>query len=467
MQSKKISRREMLKLLGVGSMGLALASCGGGAAQPQQEAKPAEPAKEEVKKEEKPAEEAKAEAPAAAAVKMSVATFDAPLHDWQREFSKRWAEKNTDVELSIETVVYAEMAKLQLARSASGTLWDLIFSGIKWFPFSASKGMFLALDDALSARSDVKLDDFFPAAITGGYLDGKLYGLPYEIHPGNPALVVINLDILEEKGQKMPTDDWNVADYSDLAEKLTDPDKKIFGTNYLPGNYYDFQSLARAYGTEIMDAEHKKLLFNTDEKNIEAAQWIVDVRGVHKAAPLRAETEGLTFAAGVLATQVTGSYSVNVFATEIGDKFKHDWVLFPKGPEGKRGYTAFTSNYSVYAETKTPEKAVDLLAFLSSTEAGTWSALEQGTGQPNALRSVWENKDLLAKSHPVFTRVLAMYNDPNIPGPFPIPYNLRFQEVQDNWANTSPELFYGEVPFAEGMENVQTAMQEIMDLPRA
>jgi hypothetical protein len=48
-----------------------------------------------------------------------------------------------------------------------------------------------------------------------------------------------------------------------------------------------------------------------------------------------------------------------------------------------------------------------------------------------------------------------------------MPSNLRFQELQDNWANTSPEVFYGEVPFAEGMQNVQDAMQEILDLPRA
>lgn len=398
---------------------------------------------------------------------MSVATFAAPLHDWQREFSKRWAEQTPDIDLSIEDVVYAEMNKLQLARSASGTLWDVVFSGIKWFPFSASKGMFLALDDYMASNENAQLDDFFDTAIAGGYLDGALYGLPYEIHPGNPALVVYNIDMLEEKGLPAPTDDWNILDYTDLAVKANDPDNNVFGTNYLPGNYYDFESLARAFGTEIMDPEHKEFWFSTDEKNIEAAKWITDLRVEHHAAPMRDETEGLQFVAGTLATQVTGSYSVNVFATEIGDKFRHDWVLFPTGPDGKRGYTAFTSNFSVSSETKDPDKAVDLLIYLTSTEAGLWSALEQGTGQPNARRSVWENEDFLNKSHPVFKRVLDMYNDANIPGPFPMPYNLRFQELQDNWANTSPDLFYGDVSFEEGLQLVQDTCQEILDLPRA
>ncbi|MCB0080307.1 MAG: extracellular solute-binding protein, partial [Caldilineaceae bacterium] len=332
----------------------------------------------------------------------------------------------------------------------------------------ASKGMFLQLDDFLANREDANLDDFFETALAGGYLDGNLYGLPYEIHPGNPALVVFNLDMLEEKGFEMPTDDWDVAQYAEIASQTSDPENNVFGTNYLPGSYYDFESLARAYGTDMMSEDRSQFVFNVDEKCIEAARWTADLRTSQQAAPKRDEVEGIDFTAGnMLVSQVTGSYSVNNFATQIGDAFRHDWVLFPRGPEGNRGYTAFTSNYSVASTTADPDLAVDLLVYLTSTEAGTWSALEQGTGQPNARRSVWENEDLLAKSHPIFRRVVAMFNDSSIPGPFPMPSNLRFQELQDNWANTMPDLFYGDVPFEEGMQAVQDACQEILDLPRA
>ena len=153
--------------------------------------------------------------------------------------------------------------------------------------------------------------------------------------------------------------------------------------------------------------------------------------------------------------------------TTVGDNFNLDFALFPKGPEGYRGYTAFTSNYSVSSTTADPDMAVDMLIYLTSEEAGAWSALEQGTGQPNARRSVWENEDLLSKSHPIFRRVVNMYNDESVPGPFPMPSNLRFSELQDNWANTAPDLFYGDVSYEEGLQNVQDAMQEILDLPRA
>ncbi|MEM7535209.1 MAG: extracellular solute-binding protein [Chloroflexota bacterium] len=451
MHDQKLSRRNLLKLMGAGSAALALAACApaagpGGSSEG-------------------------GDAPDAAKKEMSIATFAAVLHDWQREFAARWADENPDVDLTIEEVVYGEMGKLQLARSASGTLWDLVFSGIKWFPFSASKGMFLALDDMMEVRAeDAKLDDFFPAALAGGYLDGALYGLPYEIHPGNPALVAINVDYWEEKGVPLPVDDeWDVMQYRDIAESLTDIDNNMYGTDYWPGNYYDFQSLVRAFGAEIMDESHDNFVFNMDDTNIEAAEWIWSLRADRNVAvPQEMMLEGVDFTAGALASDVTGSYSVNRYITEIGDSFNVDFAIFPYGPDGSRGFTAFTSNYSCYSETNHPDEAVDLLLYLSSTEAGLWSALEQGTGQPNARFSVWEDETLLSQSHPIFERVLnKLYRDDALDGSFPIPSNLRFQELQDNWANTMPELFHGNVPFEEGMQAVQDACQEIMELPRA
>ncbi|MFZ1753712.1 MAG: extracellular solute-binding protein [Caldilineaceae bacterium] len=423
-----------------------------------------------------PAGQPSADAPAASAppaekAQMSVATHHSAVHDYQREFARRWAEAHADtVDLQIETVNYGEMSKLQLARYASGTLWDLIFSGIKWFPFSASKGMFLPLDDRLSARDDANLDDFFTTALEGGKLDGVLYGLAFIIHPGNPAVVGVNLDLLDAAGLEPPTDDWKVDEFAAMASALSDPDNNIFGTDYLPGSYYDFESLARAYGTDMMDPERKEFRFGTDEKNIEAARWLTSLRTELGAAPSRSNAgiEGLDFVSGTVGLGVMGTYGVSGAITQIGDGFRQDYVLFPLGPEGIRGYTAFHSNFSCAADTKYPDLAVDLLLYLTSTEAGLWASLEQGTGQPNGRKSVWSNPEVLAKSHPVIERALnKLFLAEDVQGPFPMPYNLRFDELQDNWANTSPDIFFGDLEFAEGIQIVQDSCQEIMDQPRA
>ena len=54
----------------------------------------------------------------------------------------------------------------------------------------------------------------------------------------------------------------------------------------------------------------------------------------------------------------------------------------------------------------------------------------------------------------------------SVEGPFPHPYNLRFQELQDKWQNTTLPLWYGEVPFEQGIKHVQQECQTIMDQPR-
>ncbi len=448
MQVHNLTRRQALKLLGVGAAAVGLGAC----------APAMQPAAGGASNQ--------GAAPSSAQKQMSVATYAAPLHDWQRYFSKEWAKKHPDVDLRIDEVVYAEMPQKQLSMVATGTLWDVVYSGIKWYPFSAVKGAFMVIDDLLAKRDDVQLDDFFPAALAGAKVDGKTYGLPYEIHPGNPALVAYNQDILDSKGLPHPADDWDVNKYADLAAKATDPDNKIFGTNYLPGSYYDFESLARAYDTDIMDAERKKFQFGTDEKCRAAAQWITDLRTKLHAAPSRDESQGLEFAGGKLATQVAGSYAVKGTAKTIGDKFKFGWSLFPVGPNGTRGYTAFTSNFSAYAKTQYPDLAFDLLVTLTAKEAGIWSATVQPDGQPNARKSVWGDQKVLDTLDPIFGRVLAMMSDDKIQGPFPMPSNLRFQELQDNWANTSTDLFYGDVSYQEGLQKVQDACQKILDLPR-
>jgi len=238
----------------------------------------------------------------------------------------------------------------------------------------------------------------------------------------------------------------------------------------IPRSYYDFESLARAYGTDMMDPERKQFQFATEEKNIEAARWLTSLRTEMNAAPTRSNVgmEGLDFVSGTVGLGVMGTYGVSGAMTQIGDAFRQDYVLFPLGPEGIRGYTAFHSNFSCWADTQHPDLAVDLLLYLTSTEAGLWASLEQGTGQPNGRKSVWGNEEVLKKSHPVIERALnKLFLAKDVQGPFPMPYNLRFDELQDNWANTSPDVFFGDLSFDEGMQVVQDACQEILDQPRA
>ena len=72
----------------------------------------------------------------------------------------------------------------------------------------------------------------------------------------------------------MPTDDWNVKDYAAMAAELSDPDNNVYGTNYLPGNYYDFESLVRAYNGSILDEQRDNFFYGdlSFEEGMQAVQ---------------------------------------------------------------------------------------------------------------------------------------------------------------------------------------------------
>ncbi len=355
MKDQKISRRSLLKWLGASTAVVGLAACAPAPAAPSSGT----------------TANTESAAPDPAKKQMSIATYAIVFHEWQRHFAREWAEQNPDVELEVLEIVYADMPKLQLTMLATDTLWDVLFSGVKWYPYSALSGAFLALDDYISG-TDYDIDDFFATAVDSSRVDGTMYGLPYEMHPGNPALIIYNKTLLDEKGLDYPQDDWNVIQYAELADQATDTANNIFGTQYLPGNYYDFSSLCRAFGTEIFAEEGRQFLFNVAPESIEAAKWIWSLRNELNVAPSRDESQGLLFTAGTLATSTIGLYAVLQQKDDIGDKFEYDFSLHPVGPRGQRGYNAFVSIFSAYSGTQHPDEAFDLINYLLRTESGIW-----------------------------------------------------------------------------------------------
>ena len=86
-------------------------------------------------------------------------------------------------------------------------------------------------------------------------------------------------------------------------------------------------------------------------------------------------------------------------------------------------------------------------------------------GQVPARLSVW--KDPTAnKDNDIFSRVADWIGKGTSKGPFPIPDNLRYTELETAFENLGYPIFYGEVGLDEGMKKVQDECQRIMDQPR-
>ncbi len=392
---------------------------------------------------------------------MSLAVF--PDRPWMKRWANEWLKTNTDVNLTIDDVVYGDMAKKQLTTLAAGTMEDVVFSGNKWLRYSAYKGAFRPIDDYVKTKPYDK-DDMIPSAIVGGTFEAKLYGLPSEWNPGNINVVMYNKDMVAAKGIKEPVDTWTHEEFTTFAQSMTDASKGIFGTDIFPGTYYDFGDLVRDIGGDVMTDDYKKFLFGTDQKNHDIIVWLTELRTKLKVAPNRAgmQQEQL-FPTGKIASTATNAVSVKSTAKQIGDKFKWGAVLGPTGKEGLRGYDSFALLWSVFSKSKQPERAYDLMLKLSSKEAATDALITEG--QVPGRLSVWRNPEA-NKDNDIFKRVADWISDGKSKGPFPIPDNLRYSELEDTYENNGYPIFYGEVPIEDGIKKTQEECQKIMDQPR-
>lgn len=401
-------------------------------------------------------------APAAGKTPLSITVWTIAGRSWQEIYAKKYQQAHPEIALTIDTIVYNDMSQKQLTEAASGTLQDLVYSGIKWFPFSAYKGAFRPLDD-LVAQKDPGKSDFYADAVSGATFEGKLYGLPFEVNPGNLNAIVYNQDLLDKKGVTPPTDDWTLDEFAQMAAKLTDPASKVYGTDMLVGSYYDMGTFARSLGGDVLSADGKNFTLNTDPNAIKAAQWCTDLFVKYKAIPPQSQSASIAFPAGQVALHADGVQGVIADKQSIGNKFKWGVVLGPTGPNGLRGRDGFVTMYNMSARTKAPEAAYDLMMYMTSQDTAEWAMVNQG--QPSARQSVWSS-DAVAKVNPIFGRAAKWMADPKDKGPFPMPANLRFQELQDKFANLSLAMFYGQTSFADGMAKLQDACQQIMSEPR-
>ena len=395
------------------------------------------------------------------AVSLSLAVF--PDRPWMKRWAQKWVDANPGSTLKIDDIPYADMNTKQLTLLASGTMQDVVFSGNKWLRYSAFKGAFHPLDEYIRVKPYDK-EDLIPSAVNGGAFEGKQYGLPSEWNSGNINVVMYNADLVQGKGVKEPTDKWTHDEFTDFVVKMTDPAQGNYGTDLFPVTYYDFGDNVRDLGGDVMSDDGKKFLFGTDPKCREVAQWFADLRLKHKAAPNRAGmAQEQLFPTGRIASTATGAVSVKSIAQQIGTKFKWGAVLGPTGKDGLRGYDSFSLHWNVYAKSKAPDRAYDLLLFLSSKEAATDALRTEG--QVPARFSVWRDPEANRESD-IFKRVADWVSDPRHKGPFPIPANLRYTELETTYENVGFPMFYGDIGFEDGLKKTQEECQKIMDQPR-
>ena len=326
MPEKKLSRRQMLKGLGLTTAGVVLAACA-----PKPEPTPVPTAKPAEKPPEKPTE---APAPAEAE-KIYFMTWAGIFDELVEGFNTKFAGK---VECEITIVPWGGYAEKALTQLAAGTNPEVMWVQAPFFPMMAKRGVFAEME-ALIARDKVDTDGLTHKAEIWGSVDGKIYGIP--AHIAVPRGLMYNIGLLNAAGVDLPTNDWDMDDM-DAAVKAVAKPPDVWGATPRFGNML-YQDLILSNGGSILNDDETKCVMNTPEAR-EAFKYSVDWLLESKVGPTPAEQELLgerVFASDKLAMTQMVVTDWDSFGAVTKDYTIDAWMVsWPTMPRGKRLATA-------------------------------------------------------------------------------------------------------------------------------
>lgn len=201
------SRRQMLKMLGVGSAGLVLAACA-----PQAQSTEA------------PTEDVSGGAPSGleeGELKVLLCCATEQSRGLQDRFSADFTARNPGVKVTVEQpppgTNYFEKLQTLVAAGTPPDVFDMWEGYVA--PY-AQNGVLKDLTPFVEADPEWKMDDFQPAAVAASSWQGRLYSIVRDFYPG-PALFFYNKDIFDAAGQEYPNADWTWTKMKEVAKALT------------------------------------------------------------------------------------------------------------------------------------------------------------------------------------------------------------------------------------------------------
>ena len=267
-----------------------------------------------------------------------------------------------------------EFAEKSLEDLQAGTAPDVFQGCCSFLPIWAQKDYLLDLRPYVQADLDqATIDDWDPVQYNSFFTrDGRQYALPK--YHGALALYY-NKDLFDQAGMDYPSDSWNHEDYLAAMKQLTR--QGVWGS-MVDIAWERLQVHVNAWGGHFVDPADPTKSRMADSAALQAFEWIRARMWEDKvmATALDVQNKGTqeAFVAGELAMIEDGSWALKAILTN--SDFRVGLAVFPAGPV-RRATLAATDGFGIYAGTKHPEAAWELLKFLISKEYGRAMAKAQ------------------------------------------------------------------------------------------
>ncbi|MEO6394559.1 MAG: extracellular solute-binding protein [Devosia sp.] len=160
-------------------------------------------------------------------------------------------KSHPDVVVSGESIAWADYWTKMATQTAGRNMADVVQMDYGFIFEYVRRGALQPLDDLIG--STIKLDSYDKAALTGGMVDGKLYGLNIG---SNSQACLYNTRLVKESGAEFDPIGWTYDDVKRVSKAIFDK-TGVFGTDDQSLNYVSWQDWAQQQGHDFYDADGK------------------------------------------------------------------------------------------------------------------------------------------------------------------------------------------------------------------
>ncbi|WP_436374021.1 ABC transporter substrate-binding protein [Cytobacillus sp. BC1816] len=282
---------------------------------------------------------------------------------------EKFYETHPNIKVNLESVPFPDYQQKITVLAAGRELPDIGWAAERMVPQFMENGI---LEDVSSFKDDAEynMDDFFPSTLELFEKDGKLYGLPFSTPP---MVLFYNEDLFVNAGEQTPNEHVEAGTWT--WEQFEKSSKAISASGTYGANFFrDWNTwialLSHTWsnGGSLFNEQTTEFTWNSPQ-GVETLEMLDRMMFKDKSHPKAGEQ--VSFESGKIG-MFFDVYSYVSRAREVKD-FKWDIAPLPEGPEGRFPMLG-QAGYTMFAGSKHPEEAKELLKFLTSQEGITASS---------------------------------------------------------------------------------------------
>ena len=313
-----------------------------------------------------------------------------PRADRTNKVSELYKVKNAGTSITGEFLGWADYWPRLATQVAGRNAPDIIQMDYRYIVEYARRGALAPLESYMPSK--LQLDDFDPAQIEGGKVDGHFYGVSLG---ANSAATVLNETAFKEAGIDMPTQKTTWEEFGKIGAEMTKAGKRKGYFGFADGSGVEpaLENYLRQRGKALYTAD-SKIAFGPEE----AAEWFdmwakfreagacvtPDIQALYKDS---IDTSPLTV--GKAACDYAHSNQFVGYQAMVKDKLALTNYMRIT-PDSKGGhYRKPSMFFSVSAQSKVMDQAVDYVNFfVKNPDAAADLDVERGIPESKAMRDV-------------------------------------------------------------------------------